>query len=158
MRSLRASLLLTGAAMPLLPAGPAPPDDLVALEHEIARRVNEHRLGLGLEPLVYDSAIAAIARAHRVDMAVGRVPMGHDGFAGRADRVKRVRLFTRIAENVALNDYGRDRTAAVAMEGWLESPHHRENIEGAFDVTGVGAARSSDGTIYFTQLFVARRR
>ena len=45
-----------------------------------------------------------------------------------------------------------------SLSDWLHSQHHRENIEGRFDVTGVGIARSRDGTYFFTQLFVARRR
>jgi uncharacterized protein YkwD len=57
-----------------------------------------------------------------------------------------------------LNDYPRPRTVTVAVDGWLGSPHHRENIEGNFDRTGVGIARSGDGTYYYTQIFIARSR
>jgi hypothetical protein len=32
-----------------------------------------------------------------------------------------------------------------------------ENIEGKYDVTGVGIVLARDGTFYYTQLFVARR-
>jgi len=52
----------------------------------------------------------------------------------------------------------RDDTVTVAVDGWLGSPHHRENIEGNFDRTGVGVARARDGTWYYTQIFIARRR
>ena len=64
----------------------------------------------------------------------------------------------RSTENVALNDYSRTRTVAVAVQGWLHSPHHLENIAGEYDHTGVGVARAADGTFYYTQLFVSRRR
>lgn len=127
------------------------------MEREVARRVNAHRSARRLAPLSYDTAVAAIARAHSRDMAARRVPMGHDGFEHRADLVERLMAFDAIAENVALNDYGAGRTVSVAVEGWLASPHHRENIEGRYTVTGVGIARSRDGTFYYTQLFVARR-
>lgn len=50
-----------------------------------------------------------------------------------------------------------DRTAAVAMDGWLKSPGHRENLPVPYEVTGVGVARAADGTYYYTQLFVTLR-
>ena len=128
------------------------------MEADVARRVNEYRVSHRLRGLRYDTKLAAVARAHSEDMARGRAPLGHDGFTKRADAVEEFLEFKEIAENVAMNNYARPRTVPVAMNGWLRSPHHRENIEGRFDVTGVGIARSRDGTYYFTQLFVARRR
>lgn len=128
-----------------------------SLERDVTRLVNKHRVTRHLKVLAYDTALASVARAHSVAMARGRVPLGHDGFSSRADRVQGFLEFSEIAENVALNDYPRARTVNVAIDGWLRSPHHRDNIEGAFNVTGVGIARSSNGTYYYTQIFVARR-
>jgi uncharacterized protein YkwD len=132
--------------------------DTRELERAVAHLINAHRVSRHLAALRYDSAVAAIARGHSVEMASHRVPMGHDGFARRADAVQRRMAFDEIAENVALNDYPPARTVDVAVRGWLHSPHHLENIEGPFTVTGVGVVRASDGTFYYTQLFVARRR
>ena len=128
------------------------------MEREVARRINAHRAARRLTALTYDTAVAAIARAHSLEMAAHDVPMGHDGFHERADRVDRFLPLEAIAENVALNDYGPARTIEVAVAGWLASPHHLENIEGHFDVTGVGIVRARDGTFFYTQLFVARRK
>jgi uncharacterized protein YkwD len=154
MRSLLFLLLLACASAGTVPATQAS-SDLVMLERDVARLVNEHRAARRLHGLTVDTAVAAIARAHSVAMAQGRVPMGHDGFSERADQVERFRAFSEIAENVAMNDYTPGRTVRVAVQGWLKSPHHLENIEGKFDVTGVGIARSGSGAFYFTQLFVA---
>ncbi len=144
-------------------AGNAPPPapvttDFRDLELAVVRLVNAHRTRLHLRKLVADSALARIAREHSRDMAEQRVSFGHDGFSDRAKEAERRYDFSEIAENVALNDYARARTVAVAVDGWLGSRHHRENIEGNFDRTGVGIARSGDGTYYYTQLFVARSR
>jgi uncharacterized protein YkwD len=128
------------------------------MEREVARLVNAHRAARRMPALAYDTAIAAIARAHSRDMARGTIPMGHDGFRHRTDLVNRIIPFTAIAENVALNDYPIARTVRVAVTGWLASPHHLENIEGKYDVTGVGIVRAADGTYFYTQLFVARSR
>jgi uncharacterized protein YkwD len=41
------------------------------------------------------------------------------------------------------------------VEGWLESPGHRENLlDAAVRETGVGIAVDDDGALYFTQLFL----
>ncbi|WP_231590801.1 CAP domain-containing protein [Hymenobacter terrenus] len=45
-------------------------------------------------------------------------------------------------------------TAADFVNGWLNSPGHRANIEGNFTRTGIGVATSSTGRIYSTQIFI----
>ncbi len=138
---------------------PAPvTTDYRDLEAAVVRLVNAHRAERHLRSLVTDSALARIAREHSRDMAERHVSFGHDGFSDRAKEAERLFDFSEIAENVALNDYARGRTVAVAIQGWLGSPHHRENIEGSFDRTGVGVARSGNGTWYYTQIFLARSR
>jgi uncharacterized protein YkwD len=136
----------------------APSAEFPQLERQVARLVNEHRVTRRLARLTFDTGLATIARAHSGDMAARRVPLGHDRFEERAELVGRDLPFLRIAENVALNDYAVDRTVAVALRGWLRSPHHLENIEGSYNLTGVGIVRAKDGTFYYTQLFVARRQ
>lgn len=156
----RSRLLCAALLLACAPAAtvPSPAAEYAAMEREVARRVNAHRAARRLTALSYDTAVAAIARAHSFEMAAHDVPMGHDGFHERTDRVDRFMPLEAIAENVALNDYGSARTVGVAVAGWLASPHHLENIEGRYDVTGVGIVRARDGTFYYTQLFVARRK
>jgi uncharacterized protein YkwD len=150
------ALLVLACAPPVV--APPPVAEYAAMEREVARRVNAHRATRRLAALSYDTAVASVARAHSLEMAAHDVPMGHDGFHQRADRVDRFLPLRAIAENVAMNDYNPARTVGVAVSGWLASPHHLENIEGNYDVTGVGIVRARDGTFFYTQLFVARRR
>ena len=42
------------------------------------------------------------------------------------------------------------------MKPGLASPAHRENLEGPYDLTGIGVARSRSGEVFFTQFFVGR--
>ena len=127
--------------------GPAPATaDYRDLELTVVRRVNAHRVALHLRSLAADSTLARIARDHSRAMAEQRVSFGHDGFNDRVKEAERRYDFSEIAENVALNNYPRSRTVTVAVDGWLGSPHHRENIEGDFDRTGAGIARAGDGT------------
>ena len=143
-----------GGARPPAPAATEYRD----LEQAVVRLVNAYRVRRHLRSLVADTALARIAQGHSAEMAARRVSFGHDGFDDRAKEAERRFDYSEIAENVALNDYPRSRTVTVAVDGWLGSPHHRENIEGNFDRTGVGVARARDGTWYYTQIFIARRR
>ena len=142
----------SGGARPPAPATSEFPD----LERAVVRLVNAHRATRHLRALVADSVLARIARDHSTDMAERRVSFGHDGFSDRAKDAERFFDYSEIAENVAYNNYARSRTVGVAVDGWLASRHHLENIEGSFDRTGVGIARSRDGTYYYTQIFVER--
>jgi uncharacterized protein YkwD len=54
-----------------------------------------------------------------------------------------------VGENVASGQM----TAKEAVEGWLQSPGHKRNIEGNFTLTGIGWAKDKRGMIYFTQIF-----
>ncbi len=141
------------------PAGrPEPPTaSAEALESGTYKLINEHRRGMGLAPLAYDARIAAVARRHSKDMADGRVPAGHGGFEARQRHLSNMILLRGIAENVGFNDYPPSRTVRAAVSGWLGSRGHRENIEGRYDLTGVGIVRDARGAYYFTQIFAKRK-
>lgn len=117
--------------------------------------VNRYRTTRGLPALAFDARIAREARRHSAAMAAGARPVGHGGFDDRIAALHRVLPFRRSAENVALNHGYRD-PAAQALRGWLDSRGHRANIEGRYDVTGIGVVRNRAGEIFFTQIFVGR--
>jgi uncharacterized protein YkwD len=153
-------LALAAAAFP--PGTPAEgkrrasPADTVALERKAHELVNAHRRSRGLPPLAWDARIAEVARRHSRDMAEGRVPFGHEGFEARSEEIGRAIPLRGMAENVGLNDYPAPRTALAAVSGWIGSRGHRENIEGRYELTGVGMARDAGGAWYYTQIFVRR--
>ncbi|MBE7169698.1 MAG: CAP domain-containing protein [Williamsia sp.] len=115
--------------------------------------MNEYRQSKNLAPLEMNAAISGEALKHSTAMAGGKTAFGHDGFDNRAGAIKRQLTSARkFAENVA---YGHLDAKGV-VDIWLNSPGHRRNIEGPYNVTGIGTAKQEDGTIYFTQIFVAR--
>ncbi len=132
------------------------PTSAEALESATFKLVNEHRRSLGLAPLAYDARIAAVARRHSENMATGRIPPGHEGFEKREREISRKIPLRGIAENIGLNNFPLSRTVQAVVSGWLGSRGHRENIEGRYDVTGVGVARDARGTRFYTQIFVSR--
>ena len=160
----RAWLLLTAtflcAVLRSAPAGmPEPPTDAAAqgLEASTHELVNDHRRAMGLSPLPYNARIAAVARRHSEDMAAGRVPAGHERFESRKRDISTMIPWSGMAENVGINDYPPSETVRAAVSGWLVSRGHRENIEGRYDLTGVGIARDARGVYYYTQIFVRRK-
>jgi uncharacterized protein YkwD len=117
--------------------------------------VNRYRRRQRLAPLALDARISEQARRHSIAMATRRARFGHGGFEDRVRMLSRTMRVQRSAENVAVNQ-GYAAPARQAVESWLTSAMHRANIEGPFDATGIGVARSRSGEVYFTQIFIER--
>ena len=121
--------------------------------------VNAERQRRGLRPLVWDSALTRIARYHSENMARDGV-LNHvdsDGLdlRGRAE-ILGLHGWRALGENIAYNQGYSDPTA-FAVERWMISEKHRENIlNGEFTHAGIGIARAADGRVFFTQVFMER--
>jgi uncharacterized protein YkwD len=124
------------------------------LEQNAHNQINAYRKSKGLAAFTWNDAIAAQARKHSQDMASGRVPFGHQGFSTRIVATKIP--YSSAAENVAYNRGFAD-PATQAVQGWLKSPGHKRNIEGNYNLAGLGVARNAKGEIYFTQVFIRSR-
>lgn len=109
---------------------------LPGLEREVLDQVNAHRRAAGLNALAWNERAAAEARSHCARVLAGRAAGPHDGFEGRASRLRHAVRARTAGENVFLMENGPFR-AERAVEVWLESQSHRRAIEGPFDMTGV---------------------
>ena len=121
--------------------------------------INVERQRRGLRPLVWDGALTRIARYHSENMARDGVlnHVDRDGLdlRGRAE-VLGLRGWKALGENIAYNQGYSDPTA-FAVERWMVSDKHRENIlNEEFTHAGIGIARSADGRVFFTQVFMER--
>jgi uncharacterized protein YkwD len=126
------------------------------MEQKIHEMINEYRTQKGLAPLAWNEVAANECRLHSSKMATTDTWLGHAGFDERADAIaKRVR-YRRAGENVANNSGFQDPANAV-VSGWIESPYHRDNIEGDFNATGIGIDQSVRGYYYYTQIFLKQR-
>lgn len=122
-----------------------------ALSQQILTLTNQHRASQGLPPLKLSEQASQEALQHSKNMATGKVPFSHEGFNARSAKLsKLIKNTTATGENVA---YGA-QSAQEVMDMWLNSKVHRENIEGQFNLIGIGVAKSKEGTNYFTQIFV----
>jgi len=126
------------------------PAEESTMVQEVLTLINQHRKKLGLNELRMNDAISKEAYTHSKKMAKGETAFGHDGFDDRINRLTTVIPHSHAqAENVA---YGAT-TAKEVVDMWLHSAGHKKNIEGHYNLTGIGIAADKDGTLYFTQIF-----
>lgn len=128
------------------------PNAAAALEQSVHQKINAYRASRSLPALALNATISNVARIHSQNMASGSVPFGHQGFDARVQTLSQTFTFRSAGENVAFNQ-GYSDPVAVAVNGWLNSPGHLNNIVGSFNLTGIGVARNSIGEYFFTQIF-----
>ena len=137
--------------------GPVQPlYEFADLETQTLALVNQHRASKSLGQLTQNAVIAEQARNHSINMAGKSVKFGHDGFDDRVTVIKNTIPLASAGENVAMLS-GLSDPAQSALNGWLNSAGHRANIEGDYNLTGMGIAKSAEGALYFTQIFVKSR-
>lgn len=126
---------------------------LKALEDEVIRLVNAERVKNGLSPLAYNWQAARVARIKSQDM-INNKYFSHTSpiYGSPFKMLESYGLrFSAAAENIAKGQ----RTAQEVMNSWMNSPGHRANIlSKSFTQIGVGAAKDSNGTLVWTQIFL----
>lgn len=123
------------------------------VEKEVFDLVNDHRTALGLTELRLYEPASEEARKHSEDLAAGEVGFGHVGFESRVARLRtKIRILS-AGENEGYVS-GKEHPAEAMVRAWLGSRGHRANIEGDYNLTGVGVAKDSEGAFYFTQIFL----
>ncbi|MEJ7616050.1 MAG: CAP domain-containing protein [Pyrinomonadaceae bacterium] len=121
--------------------------------------INAERRARGFGPLTLDGQLVNLARYHSDNMA-GAAHLSHsdsDGLdlSGRADLLG-VHGWKAMGENIAYNQ-GYEDPVAFAVERWMKSDKHRDNIlNGEYTHAGLGIARTADGQVFFTQVFMTR--
>ncbi len=144
--------LILASLTPLLfsPSAFSQNADLVSMENEILKMVNEHRKSIGKSELVFNDYVRKEAYIHSQNMASGKVTFSHKGFDERFNRLSGFLEITTGAENIANGPLN----AKHIVNGWLASPPHRKNIEDDFNLTGIGIAKAPNGSYFYTQIFV----
>lgn len=130
-------------------------EEVLGLQAEAAKTitlVNQRRASEKLPPLKHDAELSRIAQIKAEDFIKNNYFAHESPIYGRAgamlDRFKY--SWTAYGENLA---YGY-RSAEAAVDGWIKSPSHLENIrKSSFTNIGVGYAVKADGTPYWVHLF-----
>ncbi|ACA45808.1 serine protease [Clostridium botulinum] len=132
----------------------AKPDSSVAtLEKEVVTLVNAERAKAGLPALKANAELSNVARLKSQDM-IDKKYFSHTSptYGSPFDMMKKFGVkYSAAGENIA-SGYP---TAKAVVDGWMNSPGHKANIlSKSFTEIGVGLAKSSDGTYYWTQMFI----
>lgn len=126
---------------------------------EILVLINQERAKSGLSQLILDDDVSDIARDYSERMAkenfFAHIDVEGNGILERA-KTARLKNWSKIGENL-FSVIGEANYNAFAVKNWMKSPTHRQNIlNKEWTTTGIGIAKSKDGEIYITQIFIKR--
>lgn len=126
---------------------------LKTLEDEVLRIVNVERARNGLQALKYNWQAARVARIKSQDMIKNNYFSHTSPVYGSPFKMMESYglRFSAAAENIAKGQ----RTPQEVMNSWMNSAGHRANIlSRSVTQIGIGAAKDSNGTLYWTQMFL----
>lgn len=119
-------------------------------ELETMKLINEYRLSIGLNALEPINHISFKCEEHNKYMIANNV-VDHNDFVSRSDNMIKVLGAKKVGENVAYNY----KTSEAVLKAWLESPGHKENIEGNFTHFGLSVTTDlATGKKYYTNIFI----
>lgn len=119
-------------------------------ELETMKLINDYRVSIGLNALERINHISFKCEEHNKYM-IDKNVVDHNDFTLRSDDLIKVLGATRVGENVAYNYI----TSQAAVRAWLDSPGHKENIEGNYTHFGLSVSTDAKtGKKYYTNIFV----
>lgn len=128
-------------------------DDIKSLENEVIRITNIERTKRGLIPLKANWQLSRVARYKSQDM-VNKNYFSHQSptYGSPFNMMENFGLkFSSAGENIAFGQ----RSPQEVVNSWMNSPGHRANIlSSSYTEIGVGVAKKSNGTFYWTQMFI----
>lgn len=129
--------------------------EATTLEGQIVVLVNKERLKVGLAPLKSNWELARVARIKSQDM-IDKNYFSHTSptYGSPFDMMSNFGIkYMSAGENIA---YGQPTPTSV-MTSWMNSAGHKANIlNKSYTEIGVGVAKKSNGTIYWTQQFIGK--
>lgn len=125
------------------------------MEAQVLERINEIRQQHGLKQLRNNEKLAAVARNYSRQMQEQNF-FSHTSPAGdtMVQRVHSAGIFYLMLGENLFKGTNIPKPVPEAVQGWMESPGHRENIlRPEYQQTGIGVWHQGN-TYYFTQLFL----
>jgi len=125
------------------------------VEKQVQVMVNNERAKVGLSPLALNLQLSTMARAKSQDM-IDKGYFSHQSptYGSPFDMMKSFGFtYMSAGENIAEGQ----PTATEVMNSWMNSAGHKANIlNKSYSEIGVGLAKKSDGTCYWTQDFIGK--
>ena len=130
-------------------------ESFASFQQEVLKLVNAERAKQGLKPLTLNTKLSNVATLKSQDM-INKNYFSHTSptYGSPFDMMKQFGITYRAAgENIAKGQ----KSPQQVMNSWMNSSGHRANILNSnYTELGVGIAKSSNGTIYWTQMFIGR--
>jgi uncharacterized protein YkwD len=118
-------------------------------EIETMNLINAYRVSVGLNALEKINHISHKSEEHDEYMIINNV-VNHNDFVARSENIMKVLGAKTVSENIAYNY----NTPQAALNAWLASPGHKENIEGDFTHFGISIRENAvTGKKYYTNIF-----
>lgn len=117
-------------------------------ELETMALINAYRASIGLNELKEINHISYKSEEHDHYMIANNV-VNHNDFVSRSENIMKVLGAKSVSENIAYNY----NSPKAALDAWLRSPTHKQNIEGNFTHFGLSIRLSADGKKYYTNIF-----
>jgi len=129
--------------------------EVKTVESQVATIVNTERSKVGLSPLKLNWQLSRVARYKSQDM-IDKNYFDHQSptYGSPFDMMKNFGItYMSAGENIAEGQ----PTATSVMAAWMNSAGHKANILSKnYSEIGVGLAKKSDGTCYWTQQFIGK--
>ena len=132
-----------------------PSTDFSSYQQQVLDLVNAERAKRGISALTLDSSLSSVATKKSQDMA-NKNYFDHTSptYGSPFDMMKQFGISYRTAgENIAKGQ----KTPQEVVAAWMNSEGHRKNILNPnFTNLGVGIAKDSNKTTYWTQMFIGK--
>jgi uncharacterized protein YkwD len=133
--------------------------NLSGIAKDVFQKINYQRKLKNLQHLIWQKTLAEIAYDYSKQMAEENFfdHFDYDGnsIVERADD-KGLNNWKKIGENLFQSE-GYKNPTDIAVNGWLKSRSHRENIyDKDWTHTGIGVYQTRDGKTYITQVFLKK--
>ncbi len=128
-------------------------DSVSAIEKEVVKLVNAERQKNGLSALELDAELSKVAREKSKDMSTkGYFSHTSPTYGSPFDMMKKFGIkYSTAGENIAMGQ----PSAEEVVKAWMNSEGHRANILSKnFTKIGVGYYKGSNGSPYWTQMFI----
>ena len=130
-------------------------NEFLSFQKEVVRLVNVERAKVGLKELSFNAELSNVTTLKSQDM-INKNYFSHTSptYGSPFDMMKKFNISYRAAgENIAKGQ----KTPAEVVTAWMNSKGHRENIlNSKYTEIGVGVAKDSKGTLYWTQMFIGK--
>ena len=122
-------------------------------ETKLISLINNYRQSKGLNALEIVNHISYISEEHNIYM-IDHNSVNHDYFQDRADNLSDLLNAEDVGENIAYNY----NTPESALSAWLNSPAHKENLEGNYTHMGLSVTVNTEtGKKYYTNIFMLKK-